>query len=363
MIILKNEAKKSFLINLLYTISILFLIFIASKLLFSYLLPFVIAVIIAALVQRPANFLSKKIPLKTGTIASILALLSFLVFSAVSIFIIYRLSLLLGSVLKELPTFLNYITDYISRLENKLSSEFQKISPEFSQSISEIIEGMINAITTRAADAFSTFAAITAKKAPSFLFGSVISLAASCFIAKDFNSLANFISLICGEKSYSKFLKIKEIFRTNIAKILKGYFWLFVLTFIELTIGFIILGVNFAPLLALLIAVVDLLPVLGTGAILIPWSLAELIFGKSSMAISLIVIYVLITVIRNLAEPKIIGNQIGIHPLFTLLAMFIGLKILGVVGLFILPITLIVIIKYYKDELEEEKSITDTANI
>ena len=325
--------------------------------LFSYLLPFVIAVIIAALVQKPAKLLSKKIPLKSGTIASILALLFFLLFSGLTVFVIYRLSLLLGSFLKELPEFLNNITDYISKIENKIASGFKEISPEFSKTINEIVDGMLDTVTRRATDAFSSFAAIIAKKTPSFLFSSIISLAASCFIAKDFDALNNFISLLCGKETYSKFLKIKEIFSTNVIKILKGYFWLFVLTFIELTVGLIILGIEFAPLLALLIAVVDLLPVLGTGAVLIPWAVAELIFGKTFIGVSILVIYALVTIIRNFAEPKIIGKQIGIHPLFTLFSMFIGLKFFGVAGIFILPITLIVVIKYYKDELDEERSL------
>lgn len=347
---MENEAKKSFLINLLFAIAVAFLLIFTGKMLFSYLLPFVIAIIIAALVQRPAKYLSKKIQLKSGTLALILALLVFLLFSALTVFVIYRLSLLLGSLFKELPDFLNILTSFVAKIENRLSTNFEKISPEFSQSISDIINSMVENITIKAGDAFSRIATIAVKKTPSFLFSSIITLAASCFIAKDFDSLSHFISLLCGKKIYGNFLKIKSILTTSVAKILKGYFWLFLLTLIELIIGFIILKIKFAPLLALIIAVVDLLPVLGAGTVLIPWGAAELIFGESYLGISLLVLYAIVTIIRNFAEPKIIGGQIGIHPLFTLFSMFLGLKIFGFAGLFILPIALIVIFKYYKED-------------
>ncbi len=354
-IFLQIEAKKSFLINLLFTVSITFLVFITAKMLFSYLLPFVIAVIIAAIVQKPAKLIAKKSHLKVGTVALILALLSFLLFSGVTIFAIYRISVWVSSVFKELPFILEFPSSFISKINNSITSVFEKISPELSENINEIINGVLQDAIKKTTNYFSKVAALIAKKTPSFLFSSIIALAASCFIAKDFSSLANFISLLCGKKLYNNFLKIKSILCTSVSKILKSYFWLFILTFLELTIGFLLLKIKNAPLLALLIAVVDLLPVLGTGAALIPWGIVLLIIGKTSMGISILVLYAVITVVRNFAEPKIIGGQIGIHPLFTLISMFVGVKIFGFAGIFILPVALIVIIKYYKAEMLQEK--------
>ena len=129
------------------------------------------------------------------------------------------------------------------------------------------------------------------------------------------------------------------------------------LTVAELTIGFFLLKIKYAPLLALAIAIVDLLPVLGTGAVLIPWGIIWLLIGKIPLGISILVLYAIITVVRNFAEPKIIGGQIGIHPLFTLIAMFVGIKFFGVLGVFILPISLIVIVKYYKSETDMNDTV------
>ena len=129
---------------------------------------------------------------------------------------------------------------------------------------------------------------------------------------------------------------------------LKGYLALMFLTFIELSVGLLILGQSNAVLLAAIISVIDILPVLGTGAIVIPWAVISLFTGNIWKAIGLILLYIVITVIRNFSEPKIIGKQVGLHPLLTLLSMFCGLKLLGILGLFLCPLTLIIINDLYK---------------
>ena len=136
----------------------------------------------------------------------------------------------------------------------------------------------------------------------------------------------------------------------SVFKLIKGYAILMLMTFLELLAGFLILRVKYALLLSLLIAVVDILPVLGTGTVLIPWGIAGLILKNTALGIGILVLYAVITVIRNFAEPKIIGKQIGINPLFTLLSMFIGIKLLGFAGVIIFPTALIVTVKYYSED-------------
>ena len=136
----------------------------------------------------------------------------------------------------------------------------------------------------------------------------------------------------------------------SVFKLIKGYGILMLMTFLELLAGFLILRVKYALLLSLLIAVIDILPVLGTGTVLIPWGIAGLILKNTALGIGILVLYAVITVIRNFAEPKIIGKQIGINPLFTLLSMFIGIKLLGFAGVIIFPTALIVTVKYYSED-------------
>ena len=127
--------------------------------------------------------------------------------------------------------------------------------------------------------------------------------------------------------------------------------------FAMLLVGFIILHVDYALLLAGIFAVIDLLPVLGVGTMLIPWSIFCLLTKQTGLGIGLIIMYGVITVVRQYAEPKIIGSNLGIHPLLTLVSMYAGVEFLGFFGLIIGPVTVIFIkgIINKKNETIKEK--------
>ncbi len=116
----------------------------------------------------------------------------------------------------------------------------------------------------------------------------------------------------------------------------------------ELALGLTIIGVPYSVLVALCIAIFDILPVLGTGGIMIPWAVITFVLGDYGMAIKLLMVYVIITVVRNILEPKIVGGQLGLHPIVTLASMFAGVQLLGVVGLFGFPI-LLSLLRYLND--------------
>jgi len=110
-----------------------------------------------------------------------------------------------------------------------------------------------------------------------------------------------------------------------------------------------LLGIDNAILIALIIAILDLLPVLGTGTVLIPWGIINIILGNYLIGVALIILYVVILIIRNIIEPKIISKQVGLHPLITLLCIFIGLKLFGFIGIIFLPLVTILVYNLYKE--------------
>ena len=105
-------------------------------------------------------------------------------------------------------------------------------------------------------------------------------------------------------------------------------------------VGFLLLGVPNPAGIALLVALVDILPVLGVGTVLIPWSLFELCIGKLPFGIGMIVLYLVVVIVRQILEPRIVGSSIGLHPLLTLFAMYVGLRLCGVLGLIFFPVLL-----------------------
>ena len=112
------------------------------------------------------------------------------------------------------------------------------------------------------------------------------------------------------------------------------------ITFVELAVGLTVIGVENSVLIAFLIALFDILPVLGTGGIMIPWTILTALQGDYALALGLLLVYLFVTVVRNILEPKIVGGQIGVHPVVTLAGMFVGAQLFGVLGLFGFPIGL-----------------------
>lgn len=129
------------------------------------------------------------------------------------------------------------------------------------------------------------------------------------------------------------------------------------ITFMELIIGFKLAGIDRFVLLAFCVALMDIMPVLGTGGVMVPWIVIEVVVRDFRMALTLLAIYLFVTVVRNIVEPKLVGHRVGLHPVLMLFSMFIGGTVLGPLGIVIMPFMMIVIknlnesgqINVYKD--------------
>lgn len=139
---------------------------------------------------------------------------------------------------------------------------------------------------------------------------------------------------------------LRRIFRDT-KKGVKGYFkaqlTLMVMTFLIFSIGLVIIDVDFPLLIGFVIAILDIVPVLGSGIVMIPWVIISLIQGNSQRALGLAIVYVVATLIRQLIEPKITGDKIGIRPLYTFIATILGSLIFGPVGIILGPIVAVII--------------------
>lgn len=353
-ICLKQEARKDFLISTLYFFTVSAIVFIVCRFLLKYLTPFVIGGAIAWLVQKPAKFISGKTRIKRKLAAAGLALAVFLLAAGLCVFLVLRISSGISNFAGEISGYAEEISAFFEKIKKSTESFFSDMPEELSvladSFFKKASDTMISAVTGFVSDS----AAYIAGRMPGILLSCIVSAVAACYIAADFPSLIRFARGVIGPRVYGNIRKVKEIFVTSVFKLGKGYAILMLMTFAELLAGFYLLGIKHALLLAALTAMIDILPVLGTGTVLVPWAAVLFILGDIGTAGGIIVLYAVITVIRNFAEPRIIGGQMGINPLFTLLAMFIGIKLFGVAGIFLLPVALIVTVKYYKDEMESE---------
>lgn len=130
------------------------------------------------------------------------------------------------------------------------------------------------------------------------------------------------------------------------AGLIKAHLILMIITFIELSIFLSIMRVRNSVIIAAFISLIDILPVLGTGTVLYPWGIISMISGNSALGISLIIAQLIMTIIRNIIEPRIIGTHTGLNPILTLASIYIGTKLFGFIGMYVFMLIIIMAVKY-----------------
>ena len=172
---------------------------------------------------------------------------------------------------------------------------------------------------------------------PSLMLSLLVTLIACFYFAADLDrihrALLSMLSPVAAERARELKMRAGKV----VKRFLGAYFLLFLINFSVLSIGFAILRVDCVLMMALLCASVDVLPVLGTGVVILPWAGWMLLTGDYVMGIGLVVVYAAVTVIHQIAEPYVVGGSLGVHPLLTLVAMYVGFRLFGIVGLLLFP--------------------------
>ena len=342
-----TDARKKFLVDFAFWGVIIAIVYVAVSLLSSYLLPFVIGILVSFLVQKPVKAICKKTKISKGPLTIVFVVGLYLLFVAVIVLLSYLIYSWLSSLVKVLPTLMPDLIEFMGEINQTLTQLLKDLPSTVTAYINSLPTKLLGAVESLGIS-LSNAALDFATNIPSYLITIIVTIVASCYIAYDYDKIIQFAKRHIPHNAWLVIIDVKDTFFTNIFKMLKGYILLMLITFTELTIGLLLIGQKSAVLLAAIICVIDILPVLGTGAVVIPWAIISLFTGGILKGIGLLIMYVLITIIRNFLEPKVIGNQVGLHPLITLIAMFSGLRLLGVVGLFGFPLTLIVLNDLYK---------------
>lgn len=350
------ERKKSFLIDFLFAAVIAVSVYFAIKYLIPFILPFIIGVIIAFLIQKPAKYVSDKTKIKKGSAACVFAGLSYLLFAGLVLAVAWALISSGKTVFMKYfgeDGDINNIVENLKELFNGLNGMLQNNS---NLGTEKIFSDTLNSAVGKLASYLSSVIASTVRAVPAFLVSTVVTIVASCYIAKDYDQLIKFLKNLLDKDSFDKILQVKEAAASTIMKMTGGYLTILLITFFELLIGFFIAGVDYVIPMAAVVAVVDILPIFGTGTILLPWSAISMLKGNFLFGIEILAIYLAVTFIRNFIEPRIIGKRVGINPLLTLLAMFIGLKLSGIFGMIVVPLAVTVTIAYFKKQIYSDQS-------
>ncbi len=337
------DRKKRFLIDAAFISVVAALSYLVLKFSLRYFLPFVIALVLAAIVQKPAKYISSHLKIRKGIVSVILVVITYLLTLTVISLICVLIYNLASSFISNISVYMASAKSVFDNINARFSEVLSKLPPEVASAVNALPDTIITKFTGVATTFLSASVTSLATNLPTLLITILVTIVASCYLAKDYDRVMGFVHKHTSPKVNRIIRDTKEIFFKSILKIVKSYLLLMSLTFVELAVGFLIIGVNNPVVLAAIIAVVDVLPVLGTGAILIPWGVFSLINGNILFAVGLLLLYLVITIVRNFIEPKIIGNQVGLYPLLTLASMFVGLRFAGLLGMLGFPILIIII--------------------
>ena len=306
--------------------------------------PFVLGFLVAYLLRRPTRYLVSRLHLPHKPVALGLVLVFYCTIGLLIAFLAIRAFALLQTLVNTVP-FL--YTAYVVPAIEELFAITEGVLYEMDETLFNLVQGYGNrfleslgSFVTSLSGKVVGFASNLAISVPDLFLRLVLVIISTCFIAADYDVLRAFFLRQVGEKSAAMFVKIREYLVGTLFVCIGSYTIIATLTFLELSIGLSILKLSHPILIAFLVAIFDIMPVVGTGTIVIPWAVIELILGDVPMGLGLLVIYVVITVIRNIVEPKFVGGQLGLHPVVTLTSMFVGLQMFGILGLFGLPVGL-----------------------
>ena len=347
-----ENDKKKFIINVAFIVTVYAVLYFIFVYMIHWVMPFLIGFLIA-FALRPVTRLVNKLVKSTGKGVAVFVVT---MFYAAAAFLIW---LILSFLIAQITEMVNVMPQfYFNRLE-PLLLEFNDwaveragtISPDAASTISQIITNGINYIAEIIKNISITVVQLVTKlisNFPLYLISVIFTIVLSVFISVEYNNITIFIKRQLPDKFNSAFSEARIFLTGTLWKMIKSYIIILFITFVELFIGLNILDVTYALPIASLVAILDIMPILGTGGVLIPWAIVELILNNYRIGGGLLILYVTVTVVRNIVEPRIVGHQIGLHPIITITAMYAGLRLFGFAGFLVAPI-IAILVKYLND--------------
>ena len=358
----KLESKKQTLISIAYFFTIILIIIVTVKYIIPFFMPFVIGFSIAVILKPISKAICKHNNTKSRICGTLVIILTYILATFLFFFT--------GSKMIEAIQFFcsspnnayeNYILPFISKINEMTISITYQFFPNLTDKTSEILNLItkgINQTIYSISESLIFWVIHISMSIPNFLIGLMFSIMSSIFISSDYANIMSFLTKLLPENKRSLLLMTKIYTINTVLKYIKAYLILMFLTFIELVIGFSIIGIKNPIGIAALTSICDTIPLIGSGIVILPWCLISFATGNLQLALGLIILNVIISVVRSFLEPKILGKQLGIHPLATLVLIYVGIKLFGVLGMIFLPIATQIFILLYKSQHKSINTIS-----
>ena len=341
------EKMRDRLVRILYWAVFLAAAVLLCRFVLPRIAPFIVALLMALAAKPAVRFLREKVRIGRTAAGILPVILLYLLLA----FLIGFLGVRLFDYLKDLATGLpgfyrNSFLPAATRLFDGLRHLTERFDPDSADTLGSIIDmasaQLENTVVSFAGKLLGRLTT-AAFGLPAVFLGALIAVIATVFLAVDWDRIRAFCrhQLSDGQREMAD--RVLENLSGTIRKYVRSYALILCITFCELLIGFLILGIGNPAGVALAIAVFDVLPVVGCGTVLIPWSVVSFLTGNWPLGAGLFFHYVVIAIVRNVIEPKIVGTRVGLHPLVTLLGMVLGRALFGPVGILGLPFAMAIV--------------------
>lgn len=339
--VLPERGYKRHIVIFFYVIVFSLAVFLLGSIIFKVLFPFVSAWLFT-MALRPLCKKAHKITGISEKICSVAVCVCILLLLFSLVFLcIFKLS----AQIKELP---KMISDTYAVISEKLDEICQKLGAylPIENGIAkgaDIIRSYIDSFAKTVVSALSEAAARAAKNLPSRVFALVIFIISCVYFSADLQKINSYLYSIMPKAVKKSGDTIKKRLSSVMVKYIKAHLIMILMTFLMVYIGLVIIGYKYAALLAAIISVLDFLPAIGLGTVFIPWAIVLFVLGNSASAIKLLILYGVCETVNQVFRPRIIGSQLGIHPLATLIGLYVGFKFFGILGMFLSPLAVILV--------------------
>ena len=338
------SRQKNFLLRAAYYAAVLVLLWLAARYLLVWLLPFLIALALSAAAEPAIDFCRRKMRFKRAFTAAVLTLALLGVLTAAVSLLLMALLRQAYDFLTDLPAQLEQLPLLLDTLEARFNSFCAACPDALRQWLDRFLQGLSEQLVQlfqRVSSVCLSFVADAVKRLPqAFLFCATTALAVF-FTASSYPAVMAFLRRQLPPQQLQTARGVKENLYSTLGKWLRAELTLLFITFTQLLLGLFLLGEPYALLLSFLIALIDALPVFGTGTVLIPWALLCFVVDDIPRGIALIALYAVILLVRSIMEPRIMAAQADLPPLVTLLAIWLGFCTMGVAGMLLFPIAIL----------------------
>lgn len=339
-----RDPQLRFLLRVAYGAVLIALVWLSVRYLLVWLLPFVIALGLSALAEPAIDFCRRKMRLRRSFTAAVLTLALLGALTAL-------VSILLVQLLRQGYAFLSGLPQQLEHLPEilyTLQTRFDRFCAACPEVVRERLEQFLEELSTPLTSLFQQFstwclAFVTDAlgKVPQLFLFCLTTVMALFFTASSYPTIMAFFRRQLPSSQLETARGVKANLFSTLGMWLRAELTLLLITFAQLLLGFFLLHEPYALLLAFVICLIDALPILGTGTVLIPWALVCFLLDNVPRGIALIALYVTVTLVRSIMEPRIMASQVGLPPLVALVALYVGFCVMGVGGMLLFPVALL----------------------